>query len=67
MNHIMRKPVFCICENIGTDQMCGNRAADQRPYHRKYNPSSSQFRNFKPLAIFCACTARFVSEESCIR
>ena len=24
----MRKPVFCICENKGADQLCGNRAAD---------------------------------------
>ena len=26
----MRKPVFCICENKGADQLHGNRAADQR-------------------------------------
>ena len=25
----MRKPAFCICENKGTDQLFGNRAADQ--------------------------------------
>ena len=25
----MRKPVFCICENKGADQLDGNRAADQ--------------------------------------
>ena len=23
MNHIMRKPVFCICENKGADQLLG--------------------------------------------
>ena len=28
----MRKPAFCICENKDTDQLCGNRAADQRLY-----------------------------------
>ena len=26
----MRKPAFCICENKDTDQLHGNREADQR-------------------------------------
>ena len=26
----MRKPAFCICENKYTDQLRGNREADQR-------------------------------------
>ena len=26
----MRKPAFCVCENKGSDQLCGNRAADKR-------------------------------------
>ena len=26
----MRKPAFCICENKDTDQLRGNREADQR-------------------------------------
>ena len=25
----MRKPDFCICENKGADQLCGNRTTDQ--------------------------------------
>ena len=25
----MRKPDFCICENIDVDQLCGKREADQ--------------------------------------
>ena len=25
----MRKPDFCMCENKGADQLCGNHAADQ--------------------------------------
>ena len=29
---------------------------------RKYNPSTFYTRNFKPLAIFCSCTAWFVSD-----
>ena len=27
---VMRKPVFCICENKDADQLRGNREADQR-------------------------------------
>ena len=26
----MRKPTFCICENKGADQLCGNGKVDQR-------------------------------------
>ena len=26
----MRKPDFCICENKGADQLCGNCTTDQR-------------------------------------
>ena len=26
----MSKPTFCICENKDTDQLCGDREADQR-------------------------------------
>ena len=29
MSHAMRKPVFCICENKGADQLCVKHAADQ--------------------------------------
>ena len=31
MSPVMRKPSVCICENKGTDQLFGNRAADQCP------------------------------------
>ena len=30
MSLVMRKPVFCICENKDADQLRGNREADQR-------------------------------------
>ena len=30
MSRVMRKPTFCICENKDTDQLHGNREADQR-------------------------------------
>ena len=29
LSRFMRKPAFCICENKGADQLCGNRTADQ--------------------------------------
>ena len=56
----MRKPAFCICENKDADQLRGNREADQRLC--LYNPFTTLIRNFKHLAIFCGCTARFVSD-----
>ena len=30
LGHVMRKPAFCTSENIGADQLNGNRAADHR-------------------------------------
>ena len=30
MNHVMRKPHFCLCENKGADQLCSYCTADQR-------------------------------------
>ena len=30
MSHVMRKPVFGICENKDADQLRGNHEADQR-------------------------------------
>ena len=30
LSHVMRKPMFCICENKDADQLRGNRQADQR-------------------------------------
>ena len=30
ISHVMRKSAFCICQIIGADQLCGNRAADLR-------------------------------------
>ena len=56
----MRKPAFSICENKGADKLHNNCAADQRLYFRY--TSSSQILNFKPLAFYCGCTFRFVSD-----
>ena len=57
----MRKPKFCICENKDADQLRGNREADQRLCFR-YIDSTIPLLS-KPLAIFCSCTALFVSDQ----
>ena len=63
---VMRKPEFCICKNKDADQLRDNREADQRlcfPYKNSTIPPLPKFiRNFKHLAIFFDCTARFVSD-----
>ena len=56
----MRKPTFRICKNKGADQLRSNCEADQRlcfPLTDSTIPL-----HCKPLAIFCASSARFVSE-----
>ena len=58
MSHVIRKPAFCLCENKGADQLCGNCAADQRLCFGNTNSTISLLS--KPLAIFCGCTVWFV-------
>ena len=61
----MRKPAFCICQNKDKDQLRGNREADQRlcfRYMASTVPLLPKNKNFKPLAIFCDCTVRFMSD-----
>ena len=60
LSRVVRKPAFCICENKDADQLRGNREANQRLCFRYID---STIRNFKPLTIFCSCTAWFVSEQ----
>ena len=65
MSLVMRKTAFCICENKDADQLHGNREADQRLCFR-YTDSTIPFLSkseiYKPLAIFCDCPVRFVSD-----
>ena len=56
LSHVMRKPTFCICENKDADQRLCFRYIDSTI------PCSFQIQIFKPLAIFCSCTAWFVSD-----
>ena len=56
----MRKPMFCICENKDADQLRSDHKADQCLCFR-YIDSTIPLLS-KPLAIFCSCTAWFVSD-----
>ena len=62
----MRKPAFCICKYKDADQLRGKCEADQRLCFRYTDSTIPRiFKceiSFKPLAIFCGCTARFVSD-----
>ena len=61
----MRKTAFCICKNKDTDQLRGNRETDQCLYFFATKIVRSLYflnPNFKPLAIFCSCTAWCVSD-----
>ena len=60
------KPTICIGENKDADQHRSNREADQRLCFR-YSDSTIPvllilLRNFKLLALSCACTGWFVSD-----
>ena len=60
----MRKQAFCICENKDADQLCGDREADQRFCFRYTDGTIPLLPNPKfqaSIAIFCDCTAQFVS------
>ena len=54
----VRKPTLYICKNKGTDQLRDDSSLNQRLCLSTYRTSP----NFKPLAIFCGCTARYMSE-----
>ena len=65
MSRVMRKHTFCICENKDADQLHGNRDADQG-LHFRYTDSTLPLLHISEisrLAIFCGCTARFVSDQ----
>ena len=54
----MRKPAFLHMRK----QKRRSAAAALFSLHRLYNPSTSKNQNYKPLPIFCGCTALFVSD-----
>ena len=56
----MRKVTFCICKNKGADQLCSNQHLCFCHMDSTI-PLLSKSKISCPLAIFFACTARFVS------
>ena len=62
MTPVMRKPAFCICKNKDAYQLGGNRQADQRLCFHICKKYILPKLTFKSLAIFCGCTAWFVSD-----
>ena len=61
----MGKPTICIGENKEADQLRSDCKADQRlcfRYSDSTIPLLLKIRNFKLLALFCACTGGFVSD-----
>ena len=60
----MRKTAFCICEHKDADQLLGYSVADQRLCFRYINSTMALLSKseISSLAIFCACTALFVSD-----
>ena len=62
INELCHEKTFRICKNKGADQRHSNCEADQHHCFR-YTASIILLlskSNLQPLAIFCACTARFV-------
>ena len=61
----MRKPDFCQWENKGADQLHSNCEADRRLcfcYTDSTITLLTYSQYFKPLAVFCDYTGRFVSD-----
>ena len=57
----MRKPVFCICDNKGADQLRGNSAPDQRFCFRSLDSTTTLLMS--SLTFFYGSAARFVSDQ----
>ena len=56
LSHVMRKQDFCLCENIGADQLCSNCEADQRSYFRYMDSTipllrKSEISSFYPSSV----------------
>ena len=64
MGHVMRKPVFAICEQQRRISACASAQSDQRlccSLLSYYNTYTCLIQYFKPLAGFCSRTGRFDS------
>ena len=66
MSHVMRKPVYAICEQQRPSLACASAQSEQRLYYllpRWYNTSTCYSRIFKNLASLCSWTGRFESYQ----
>ena len=63
MGRVMRKHAFCICENKGADQLHVPRSLSV-PLFSLQILQSPYFLNFKPLSVFCVCTAGLCQTRS---
>ena len=64
LSHVMRKPVFAICEQQRRSSAWASTQSDQRLYcslPRQYDTSNFYIRNFKTLASLCLWAGRFES------
>ena len=64
MSHVIRKPVYAICEQQRRRSACASAQSDQRlccSLPRQYKTSSFNIRNFKPPPSFYGCAGQFVS------
>ena len=64
MSHVMRKPVYTLCEQQRPRSACASAPSDQHlccSLLRWYSIFSFYIWNCKPLHSFCGCTGRFVS------
>ena len=55
-------PNCTVSENKDADQLRGDHEADQRLCFRYTDSTIPLLPKLKPLAIFCGCTALFVSD-----
>ena len=53
----MRKPAFCICENKDTDQLRGNREADQCLCFRYIDSTISLLAKYDISCLYPSCVA----------
>ena len=56
LSRVMRKPMFCECENKDADQLCGNREADQHLCFRYIDStipllSKSEISSLQPSSV----------------
>ena len=62
LSHVIRKPVYAICEQQRLKSACASLQSDQRLcclLPSLYNSSSFCIQNFKPLHSFCGCAEQF--------